>query len=413
MQTDNRDEARREAAAANLERRRQELRGGRKKRIRRTTGGTKKNTGRNTRKKKGIIRKWNSLGAVRQKQIMLGLIIAALVILLVACTIRVRNYTEIREGSQSSQPDIVIGLKGSEVQIVLEGEPYIENGAFAIDRRSGALSSSEIKIRGKVKTKKPGEYRITYKVKHDGKSASAVRTVRVVSESEYGNKASDVPVLMYHWVYSDSYYPDSIDGNWILDTDLETQLEYLKKNEYYYPGWKELRAWIDGEISLPQKSTILTFDDGRDAFLKYGIPVLEKYKIPATSFMIGWDKNNGADKIRNYPSPYIDYESHTYAMHQQADPPVTGHKGIMAAMTEEQIKEDLAKAAELTGSNDALAYPYGDYTDAMLNAVRESGILCAFTTEYDRVRQGADPARLPRIRVLGDESFQTWKESLR
>ena len=48
----------------------------------------------------------------------------------------------------------------------------------------------------------------------------------------------------------------------------------------------------------------------------------------------------------------------------------------------------------------------------MLEAVREQGILCSFTVEYDRVRKGMDPAKLPRVRVLGDESFQIWKESV-
>ena len=68
--------------------------------------------------------------------------------------------------------------------------------------------------------------------------------------------------------------------------------------------------------------------------------------------------------------------------------------------------------AELTGTNDAMAYPYGDYTEDMLDAVREQGIACAFTVEYDRVRKGMDPAKLPRVRVLGDESFQIWKDSV-
>jgi peptidoglycan/xylan/chitin deacetylase (PgdA/CDA1 family) len=232
----------------------------------------------------------------------------------------------------------------------------------------------------------------------------------VLTEEEYGRKASNVPVMMYHWVYTESDVPKDLDGNWILDTTLDEQMAYLSENEFYYPGWKELRAWIDDEISLPAKCAILTFDDGTEAFLKNGVPVLEKYKIPATSFMICWEKNKGAEKIREYASPYIEFESHTYAMHDKAN--VEGHKGIMATMSRDEIKADLAKSAELVGSNDAMAYPYGDYTDDMLEAVREQGILCSFTVEYDRVRKGMDPAKLPRIRVLGDESFQIWKESI-
>ena len=393
MQTDRNEELRKAAAAASLEKRKQQMR-------------------RQKRRRRKRLRAF----------ILLGLILVLIMIAVIACSVHARNsrdekpqdaaepaeQTEEHDAdaeAATASENIVIGLKGSSVQKVLVGDPYIENGAFAIDRRSGAIPESDIVIKGKVDTSKPGEYKVTYKAKNDGDSAAAERTVQVLSEEDFGDKASNVPVMMYHWVYTADDVPEDLDGNWILYTTLE-------ENDFYYPGWKELRAWVDDEISLPATCTVLTFDDGKEAFLKYGIPVLEKYNIPATSFMIGWEKNDGAEKIREYASPLIDFESHTYAMHQKVDPLVDGHKGIMAAMSKDEIKADLTKAAELTGTNDAMAYPYGDYTEDMLDAVREQGIACAFTVEYDRVRKGMDPVKLPRVRVLGDESFQIWKDSV-
>lgn len=324
--------------------------------------------------------------------------------------------TEAEQAEQEALPplsnDIVVGLKGSEIQPVLQGEPYIENGVYAIDKEYGAITENNIEIRGDVDTAVPGDYKIQYIAKGGSGYGAAERTVRVMTEADYGDKAENVPVMMYHWVYSEDDLPDVIDANWILDTRLEEQLAWLSENKFYYPGWKELRAWVDDKISLPSKCAVVSFDDGKEAFLKHGVPLLEKYKVPATSFMICWEKNKGAEKIREYASPYIDFESHTYAMHQYNEPFVNGHKGIMATMTKDEIKEDLAKTAELLGSNDALAYPYGDYTEEMTEAVREQGILCAFTVEYDRVRKGMDPLRLPRIRVNGDESFEAWKSSI-
>ena len=409
MSTDRNEEARRAAAAASLAQRKQQIR-------------------RNKQKKRRRLRRF----------ILLGLILALIMILIIACSVHSRNASENSERTDVPEPtadaaaenqeetgdsdasnglsgggdSIVIGLKGSAVQLVLAGEPYIENGAFAIDKRSGAIPEDSIRISSNVDTSAPGNYTVKYSVRNDGQKAETERTVRVLSEEEFGDKASNVPVMMYHWVYTAEDVPENLDGNWILDTTLEEHLAFLSENGFYYPGWKELRAWIDDEISLPAKCTVLTFDDGKEAFLKYGVPLLERYRIPATSFMIGWEKNKGAEKIMKYASPYIDYESHTYAMHQKSVPAVSGHKGIMASMSIEDIKADLARAAELTGSNDAIAYPYGDYTDDMLEAVRQQGISCAFTVEYDRVRKGMDPAKLPRIRVLGDESFQIWKDSV-
>lgn len=445
MSDPNSENERKQAAAANLEKRRQQLREEKKQQKRRSAGpaqtfrsgsaglSTRSGSASQTSKSGSAglasaddetVRKILAAKKRKKKElrlrifIIIGLILIACLLFMIAkkgiahIAERAEKAKAEREAAAAAADKVVIGLKGSQVQLVLQGEPYIENGAFAIDTAEGAIPESEIKVKGKVDTAEPGEYTVKYTAKGASGKASAERTVRVLTDEEYGDKAGNVPVMMYHWIYTANDVPEDLDGNWILDTTLEEHLSWLKENEFYYPGWKELRAWIDGKISLPSKVTVLTFDDGKEAFLKYGIPLFEKYQIPVTSFMIGWEKNKGAKKIKMYTSPYLDYESHTYAMHQKVEPLVDGHKGIMASMSKDEIKADLTKAAELTGSNDAMAYPYGDYTDDMLEAVREQNILCAFTVEYDRVRQGMDPAKLPRIRVMGDESFQTWKDSV-
>ncbi|MBQ3291226.1 MAG: polysaccharide deacetylase family protein [Mogibacterium sp.] len=382
------DDARRQAAAENLARRKQELR-----------------------KKK------------KRKQALIRLMVLGLLVVFVLgfAIVKINKMVHsernskakdaVEESKAEEKDAIIIGIKGSPVQMVLQDEPYIENGAFAIDTEEGAIDESDIKIKGSVDTSKPGDYKIEYSVRKGWSKFEAERIVRVMTEKEYGKKAGNVPVLMYHWVYTKDDIPKELDGNWILDTDLDKQLAYLEENEFYYPGWKELRAWIDDEISLPEKCAVLTFDDGKKEFLKYGVPLLEKHHVPATSFMICWKDNSGAKKVKQYASPYVDFESHSFAMHQKVDN-VPGHKGIMAAMTKEEIAEDLVKAKEIVGNNDAFAYPYGDYTDDMVDAVRDQGILCSFTTEYDRVRKGADPMKLPRIRVHGEASFDTWKNSV-
>lgn len=303
----------------------------------------------------------------------------------------------------------VIGLKGSAVQKVREGDPYIDGGAFATNRKKGPVT--DIKASGEVDTSKPGLYKIKYTAVTDGITLTTTRNVEVVPKSEFGKTASSVPVLMYHWIYSDKNKPDSIDGNWIKDKDLEKHLEYLKSEGYYYPSWKELSAWIDGKIELPEKSIILTFDDGKKDFFENGIPLFEKYKIPVTSFMICWEHNYAKSKLREYASEYIDFESHTYDMHQGGT--VEGHRGIIANMSKDEIAKDLARAAKKVGSNDAMAYPYGDYTDAAKEAVKEQKILCSFTTEYGQVKKGMDKTILPRVRVFGDSNFDTWKASIK
>ena len=116
---------------------------------------------------------------------------------------------------------------------------------------------------------------------------------------------------MYHYVYTEDDKPDELNTNYLLNTKLEEQLKYLKEENYYFPSYQELSAYVKGEIDLPEKSIVLTFDDGQKGFLNYGIPLLEKYKIPATSFVIAskdWDT-----KLKDYASEYVSFQSHSHA----------------------------------------------------------------------------------------------------
>ena len=308
--------------------------------------------------------------------------------------------------------NIVIGLRGSKVQLVRQGDPYIENGAFAInkDKEGGMIVEDQITVEGEVDTSKPGEYEVTYTVPFGSTNYTATRTVRVLSPEEFGDNDYEVSVMMYNSVYTADDVPARLNGNWILDTDLEEQLKYLGERDYYFPGWRELRAWIDGKISLPEKSIAVTFDVGKKETLKYGIPLLEKYKIPATVFMVCWEDNGAAGKVRKYASEYVDFESNSYAMHQAGYDP--NYRGIVGEMSQEEIAEDLVKASKIVG-NDAYAYPYGEAPGIAYRAVQDQGFQCAFLTDYGRVRQGMDPHLLPRVRVLGDESFEVWRQSAR
>lgn len=302
---------------------------------------------------------------------------------------------------------LLIGLKGSEVTLVKEGEEYIEPGAYALDDRVGAVTN--IKIKGKVDTSKPGEYKLEYIAKYDKAASKATRTVKVVKADKFDANSSGIPVLMYHYVFSEDDAPSKLDSNFILNSDLEKQLKWLKDNDYYYPSFAELSAYIDGKHSLPKKSVILTFDDGQVGFLNYGIPLLNKYKVPATGFLIG--TRYGPDIVKADRSKYVCYQSHSYDMHRAGGN--IGHGGRISAMPLEEIEEDLNMAIAMVGNKDAFAYPYGDVTEDGKKAIENCGIDCAFTTQYGKVEKGDDKTELPRIRVLGQAGLEGFISSIK
>lgn len=297
---------------------------------------------------------------------------------------------------------VVMTLQGSEETYVKQNQSYVESGCWALDQTAGNLSD-QVETTGEVDTSVPGDYEVIYSVQNaEGIHCSRKRTVHVVDEASFQKNTSGIPVLMYHYVYTEEDRPDELNTNYLLNTKLEEQLKYLKEQQYYFPSYQELAAYVKGDIDLPEKSVVLTFDDGQKGFLNYGIPLLEKYEIPATSFVIAskdWDT-----KLKEYASEYVSFQSHSYDMHKGGG--TIGHGGIISAMSREEILQDLETAQNILSHTEAFAYPYGDVTEDAKKAVSEAGILCAFTTEYGRVESGSDPVVLPRVRVLGDASLE-------
>ncbi|MCI6547685.1 MAG: DUF5011 domain-containing protein [Coriobacteriaceae bacterium] len=296
---------------------------------------------------------------------------------------------------------IVMTLGGSADTYVRRGEGYVDGGCYAHDRNDGMITD-KVTASGEVDATALGDYTVTYTVEDSaGMVATVTRTVHVVDDVDGGWDADGISVFMYHDVYDAANPPKgaSDDQNLISTTLLDQQLSWLNEKGYYFPSWAEVRAYVEGGHSLPAKSVVLTFDDGSEGFLAYAIPLLESHRIPATSFVVCSDSDI-QDKLSNYASPYVDFQSHSYDMHR-AGTSGKGHGGRIYDLTAAEVAGDLEKSADILKSSDAFAYPYGDVSDAAPSGVGQAGFLLAFTTQYGQVHQGDDYARLKRMRVFG------------
>lgn len=295
-------------------------------------------------------------------------------------------------------------LGGSADTFVLVGEEYLEAGCHAVDLEEGDITSTVV-VEGVPDTSTPGDYTVTYTATtSDGALARAERVVHVVES--FGESATSLPVLMYHYVYAQDDQPAELNGNYLLDSDLENQLRYLSENGYYYPSYQEVRAFAEGVHTLPARSVVLTFDDCEAGFLKYGVPLLNEYKVPATSFVICSD-DDAAQKIHENATPYVQFQSHSFAMHQAGSN--VGRGGRIHAMTQQEVYDDLRRAQLLLGTTEAFAYPFGDNNETARAALREAGVLCAFTINNDRVYPGDDPTILSRVRISGEYSLESFQ----
>lgn len=315
------------------------------------------------------------------------------------------NLSAEREITVGDKMDPVLKLSGDNSMKVKLGEAFEEPG-FSAEDSSGAQLSDQVKVE-MPELNKAGTSEIFYTVSDSsGKKTRVRRKVEVLPNTEY--ETPGLPICMFHYVYDENDPPEDLYqrfGNYIECHDLEEELRWLKSENYYFPTWTEVRDYVDGKLLLPEKSIVLCFDDGAKSFLKVGIPVLEKCQVPATCFMITTGK--GARKVRDYPSEYVSYQSHSDNMHRPGG--TIGHGGIFTALSEDEALADLKASIEKCGSGDAFAYPYGDYTQQCRDAVEKAGFLCAVTTEGGKAKPGMDPMLLPRVRMSMGQTLQRFQ----
>jgi peptidoglycan/xylan/chitin deacetylase (PgdA/CDA1 family) len=72
----------------------------------------------------------------------------------------------------------------------------------------------------------------------------------------------------------------------LQDLMFEEQMRYLNENGYSTLSFSEIRTCIHSPGPLPDKSICLTFDDGRKDSYEIVLPILKKYGLKATFFII-------------------------------------------------------------------------------------------------------------------------------
>ena len=105
-----------------------------------------------------------------------------------------------------------------------------------------------------------------------------VHSLARLAPSEIGRQ---VPVLMYHAVGDDCWGEEHL---FVRPAELEQQLQYLSKNGYETIFFEDL-----AHLERYEKPVILTFDDGYDDNYTLLLPLLQKYHMKATIFMIAGD----------------------------------------------------------------------------------------------------------------------------
>lgn len=315
-----------------------------------------------------------------------------------------------------------ITLKGKEEISIDINSVYKDEGCTAEDNIDGDITNKVV-ITGEVNTKKEGTYIITYTVQDSSenkaeitrkvivKKKDATKNNTVTTSTTAVNKTSNskkgLPVLMYHFFYNAKAGEKGPDNNWMEISAFEEQMKYLSENNFYFPSWEEVEAYINGTKLLPEKSVVVTIDDGDKTFIDLAIPIINKYNVKATSFVVtSW---NGDWLPKSYKSNHLDFQSHSHDMHRSG----ANGKGRFVNLSYKEALEDVKKSKDIIGNCTVFCYPFGHYNDNAKKVLKDAGYKLAFTTQGGRVYPGADKYTLPRVRISKGISMSAFKDAVK
>lgn len=202
-----------------------------------------------------------------------------------------------------------------------------------------------------------------------------------------------LPAIMYHSVLKD---PARTGEYVVTPQSLENDLKYLSEKGYTAVSPEEIADFADGKGGLPDKSVLITFDDGHLNNITYALPLLEKYGMravvsPTGAFTVQSEKENDPNPAYAYMTRedanalseggVFSVGCHTYNMHS-----MNGRRGAAKnkwESDEEYVRifaEDTDKWLDIFGGRHLVyAYPYGAVSGEGFGVLKDRGFRIILT----------------------------------
>ncbi len=194
----------------------------------------------------------------------------------------------------------------------------------------------------------------------------------------------------------------------IEEEKFEAQMRYLQEKGYTSLFFSDL------DKPFPEKSVIVSFDDGFRSVYENAAPIMQKYGIKGnvylpTAYIGGDEKFMTWDMVRSLQANGFEMQAHT---HSHVD---------LRTLTEESMREEIEKSQEIFSCEleitpNAICLPFGTYDKRALKLLQKTGrytyILGSFygsVSERKRQKGGL----LPRIGISDTDTIEVFERKLK
>ncbi len=234
-----------------------------------------------------------------------------------------------------------------------------------------------------------------------------------------------VVILMYHKI-TDTIPADEYERN---STDFENDLIYIRRRNYQILSMEDLMLLKSGELKLYSDGIIITFDDGYESNYSKVFPLLTKYEMPATFFLVTewmdtpdymkwsevWLMSQFTDDYGKNPfvmgshtssHPYLEQSAQYFATHDE-----------YLNFLNTELQDSKNWIVDITGQTDIfLSLPYGDGVDNqdIINTAIANGYKGIRTSVWNSFTiDKMNLFSLPSIPVLSDSPIESIEDYLK
>jgi peptidoglycan/xylan/chitin deacetylase (PgdA/CDA1 family) len=221
-----------------------------------------------------------------------------------------------------------------------------------------------------------------------------------------GNPRS-IKVLMYHRVV-ESDPPGRVHWTCVHTEEFRRHLQLLDHWGFTAITFDDYRLYLTGELNLPRKPVIITFDDGYSDVYRNAFPILQEFGMKAVVFVLGNReiKKNIWDQTLGLPSARLMGDQELVELHA-AGFEIGAHSMNhmrLTTLTEEEAWEEISRARmvlEILVNSPVrtFSYPYGDVNAWVKKMVEDAGYTLACSVYSGPPTFGVEPFENRRISI--------------
>ncbi|MBK1826410.1 polysaccharide deacetylase family protein [Haloferula rosea] len=214
-----------------------------------------------------------------------------------------------------------------------------------------------------------------------------------------------VSVLGYH-DFSES---DEETQMKIRTSKFRLQMETLRELGLEVISMADFQAWKRGEKSIPERSVVITIDDGWKSVYTEAFPVLKEFGYPFTLFLYKNYVDGGGKALTTPMIEEMIKHGATIGSHSVSHPypgTVKNSRAQGPDAYDEFLRNEMGESkrfleAKFGDAVTTYAYPGGFHTQEMHPLAEEFGYQHLFTVLPGKVKRHSPDATLPRYIILG------------